>query len=403
MSSSFSFDFEAGSSQDAVPRIAQMSLKGRATIKTPSYVAVSSRGCVPHISQDVARDRTNIDGIYAALEDFIEKSPSVIPPVYEMPVVENASRLRQFIALQARSILILGPRRQPSVPARAANTDSGIAIQTALGFDTLDSDDYVEAVERLRPDVALGLADYEYMKRPGVKRLEKMGDRTLAWLKKMIDGLKASGKHAVSTALFAPILPIEAEQQRCYLDALSQDLAGDFAGLVVYDAASVDIIPKEARHLPRLGLTNLTGPRDILHQISLGVDLFVPAFVGDATDAGLALTFAFPGLVLPEGERRLVLGINMWSATFMASVSPIMEDCDCYTCKTHHQAFVRHLLDAKEMLAWVLLQIHNYHVMDVFFASVRHSISKGVFDDDLRVFERCYEREFPLSTGRGPR
>ncbi|KAL8953770.1 MAG: hypothetical protein Q9222_000387 [Ikaeria aurantiellina] len=355
--------------------------------------------------------KTNINAIYAALEDcmyislckVIEKSPSVTPPVYEMPVVENGSRLRQFIALQARSVLILGPRRNPPVPARAATTNSSIPIQTALGFSTLKSEDYVEAVQKLNPDVVLGLADYEYLKRPGVKRLERMGDRTLAWLKEMIDALKANGRRDSNTALFAPILPIDAGQQCHYLEALSQDLARDLSGLVVYEAASIDAIPKELRHLPRLGLTNLSGPRDILHQTSLGIDLFVPSFVGEATDAGLALTFEFPGPVLPKGGQRLVLGIDMWAGTFISDVSPLVADCGCYTCKTHHRAFVRHLLDAKEMLAWVLLQIHNYHVMDVFFASVRQSLSKGMYDNDRKGFERCYERNFPLSTGQGPR
>ena len=51
------------------PRLGTMSMHGRDTIQTPHYFALSSRGAVPHISQDMMRDHTAITGIYSALED----------------------------------------------------------------------------------------------------------------------------------------------------------------------------------------------------------------------------------------------------------------------------------------------------------------------------------------------
>lgn len=50
-------------------RLGLLSLPGRQSINTPHYFAMSSRGCVPHLSQDTMRGDTNIKGIYAALED----------------------------------------------------------------------------------------------------------------------------------------------------------------------------------------------------------------------------------------------------------------------------------------------------------------------------------------------
>lgn len=255
----------------------------------------------------------------------------------------------------------------------------------------------------LRPDIVLGIADCEYLKKPGFKRLEKMGDRTLTWTQAMVTGFRDDPDLSISTAFFAPLLPIEAEQQSSYLNDLEEELTDYVSGFVMYDAASVDAIPEKMDHLPRLALTKVNGPHDLLNQIALGIDVFIPSFVGEMTDAGLALAFAFPSPERPPRGQRLVLGIDLWLEIHASDVSPLVKDCTCYTCKNHHRAYIRHLLDAREMLAWVLLQIHNYHVMDVFFDGIRSTISKGTFEYNRETFEKCYEPEFPASTGQGPR
>ncbi|KAI4116184.1 MAG: hypothetical protein LQ345_003347 [Seirophora villosa] len=402
-STTLRFDLSEVSSSGCVLRRGRLSLKGREPIDTPHYLPPSSRGCVPHITQDTARSNTGIKGIYVALEDFLEKATDQDLPIYNTPAPLDQSRLRQFTALHRDALLVMGPRRQPPVQGRTANTDTSIAIQTSLGFSSLRSDDYVEAVQKLNPDIVLGLADYEYMKRPGVKRLEKMGDRTLSWTQDMLAGLRGDGDRSPGTALFAPILPIEAGQQSNYLDQLKEDLADQTSGIVLFDAASVNAIPAEMRSMPRLSLTEIRGPSGVLDQIALGLDIIVPSFVGEATDAGLALSFAFPISGRPANGQRLQLGINMWWKSYAADLTPIVDGCTCYTCSKHHRAFVRHLLDAKEMLAWVLLQMHNLHVMDVFFDGVRESIKSGMFESERDVFEESYERELPDGTGPGPR
>ena len=51
------------------PRVGVLSADGRLPIDTPHYLLVSSRGAVPHISQDNLRRHTSVGGIYTALED----------------------------------------------------------------------------------------------------------------------------------------------------------------------------------------------------------------------------------------------------------------------------------------------------------------------------------------------
>ena len=48
------------------------------------------------------------------------------------------------------------------------------------------------------------------------------------------------------------------------------------------------------------------------------------------------------------------------------------------------------------MLAWTLLQIHNFHILSTFFSSVRHSIRNGTFDNDRQAFEDYYTEELGI-------
>ena len=302
---------------------------------------------------------------------------------------------------------MLGPRRIPPVVCPASNTHTAISTCTSVGFRMLESEDYVKAVQKLRPDIALGLADVVYGPKPGIKRVEKMGDRTLAWLKELADGLNDEEVEKARTALFAPILPIEKELQSHYLEQLQEDeLQKNVNGLVLHDPSSISVIPPPMRPLPRLSLTSPANPHTLLSEISLGIDIFTLPFISAATDAGIALDFSFPAPKSPSDNNHsppLPLGINMWSPSHSTSLSPLHENCTCYTCSNHHRAYIQHLLSAKEMLGWVLLQIHNHSTMDTFFAGVRASIARGGFEAERVRFGTVYEAEMPEKTGLGPR
>lgn len=51
------------------PRLARWTLPQRTAMETPHYFAITSRGAVPHLSQDTFARDTSIHGIYIALED----------------------------------------------------------------------------------------------------------------------------------------------------------------------------------------------------------------------------------------------------------------------------------------------------------------------------------------------
>ncbi|KAF2436981.1 tRNA-guanine transglycosylase [Tothia fuscella] len=404
----------AGASQRLAPRLGTLIAKGRTPIQTPHYIGNTSRGVIPHITHDNQRKHTAIRSLYMGLEDFIEKLPPRKPPIYDIPYENDISPLKVFASHPPSTLLILSPRRFPPVETPTANTNTTLSICTSVGFRSLPISQYIDATAKLHPDIVISPCDFvppAAKQNASVKRVEKMSDRTAVWLRDMLAMKKevreeqgSGGNNGIS--VFAPILPVEGERQRYYLDQLVEDFKGEVSGLVLYDCGSLGEIPESLEELPRLMLSDPANPRELLQQISLGADMFVLPFVSLATDAGIALGFVFPPPLLGKdgnGSTRVPLGLDTWNEENATDVGSLQEGCQCYACVKHHKAYLHHLLSAKEMLAWVLIQIHNHYVMDQFFAGVRSSIANGTFEEDRQAFERYYEAEMSEKTNQGPR
>lgn len=306
-------------------------------------------------------------------------------------------------------MLVLGPRRVPPLACPASNTPKSVAVLTTVGFAQLETGQYVEAVQRLRPDIAVGLADLVLTHRPGSKRQGKMVDRTHAFTTystEQLYGDAVSEGNRSKTAYFAPILPLDNVQQTLYLEDLEDELRRYISGLALYESTSLSVVPESLGDLPRLLFSEPATPHDILREVSLGADLLTIPFLGDTSDAGMALDFVFPppsaAHDTPAAEPK-PLALNLWAPTFTTDTAPLKEACQCYTCRNHHRAYIHHLLSAKEMLAWSLLQLHNLHTMDSFFAGIRQSIQQGTFESDVQNFQRTYAPQLPDKTGEGPR
>ncbi|KAG0123970.1 tRNA-guanine(15) transglycosylase-like protein [Tuber indicum] len=359
---------------------------GGVSFDTPSFVAQTSRGAVPHLSGDNLRDHTDVRVAYVALEDFVEK------PHGNVPVCNHPSTLRDFISHPSNSLLMLAPRRSPPVTTAASNTDASLAILTSVGFRALKVDDYFNAVLKLRPDIAISPPDLPHQT-PGKNRGPKMVFRTELWLGELIN------RNASNISIFAPVLPLDIERQSHYLGYLKEHISS-LSGLALYDARLAVDLPGDLEGLPRLSLDQAQTPHQVLQQVSWGVDMLDLAFLTQMTDAGISLTFQFPG---EASGKKEALGVDLWRKEHGTSIEPLAAECKCYTCRKHHRAYVQHLLTAKEMTAWVLLQIHNAKIISNFFVAVRESIARCTFEEDCKIFAETYVDEFPEKTGHGPR
>jgi queuine tRNA-ribosyltransferase len=50
-------------------RLGRLTLQGRPAISTPHFLGITSRGVIPHITQDNFASQTDTSGVYVALED----------------------------------------------------------------------------------------------------------------------------------------------------------------------------------------------------------------------------------------------------------------------------------------------------------------------------------------------
>lgn len=50
-------------------RLGRLTCKDRRAIETPHYIGITSRGVIPHLSQDTMARKTHLRGVYIALED----------------------------------------------------------------------------------------------------------------------------------------------------------------------------------------------------------------------------------------------------------------------------------------------------------------------------------------------
>lgn len=333
-----------------------------------------------------------------------------IPAAAKIPAADG-KRLHAFTALPSSSLTILGPRRCPAVKASIGNSDAYIQIFTSNGFQPLTNTAYIASIEMLKPDIAIALADINYAvpTTPRSKSVWKMCERTEEWVTELHRALDLNDLRASNTSVFAPTLPALYSVQQDYLSRLSGDILSKLSGLAVY---AVDVLPDLRDHpsllpLPRLSLDTPQDPHQILRQVSLGIDAFILPFLNAVSDAGVALTFTFPPPPPGPGPGPdpLPLGTDLTDGANAISLAPLVDGCACHACAAHHRAFLHHLLNAREMLAWTLLQVHNHHVAAQFFAGVRASLASGAdrFEEDRREFARVYEASLPVGTGTRPR
>lgn len=91
-----------------------------------------------------------------------------------------------------------------------------------------------------------------------------------------------------------------------------------------------------------------------------------------------------------DTEARTGVSNHPW----FRDASPLVKSCPCLTCRTHSRAYVYHLVCAKELLAEILLQIHNLHHMMELFQEINHagavsSPTDGSSSNNNALFEFC--------------
>ena len=120
-------------------------------------------------------------------------------------------------------------------------------------------------------------------------------------------------------------------------------------------------------------------PVDLINGVRFGVDMF---------DCVLATRNARHGTFFTYSGNKIIK-----NKEFSEDFRPLDENCNCYTCKNHTRAYVRHLYRTGEATAATLLSIHNIHFLVNLMKDLRNSIIENSFDvyskKLLEGFNRC--------------
>jgi queuine tRNA-ribosyltransferase len=92
-------------------------------------------------------------------------------------------------------------------------------------------------------------------------------------------------------------------------------------------------------------------------------------------DCVLPTRIARNGTAMTSTGRRVLC-----NAAYKSDLSPLDENCSCYTCKNYTRAYLRHLVMAGEMLSSILLSIHNVSYLINLTKQIRLAIDQDRLD-----------------------
>jgi len=144
---------------------------------------------------------------------------------------------------------------------------------------------------------------------------------------------------------------------------------------VMYEMAdhTLPLLPADApRYVMGVGT-----PADLVEMIALGADMF---------DCVMPTRNARNGQIFTRTGT-----ININNARFRDDTDPIEPGCGCYACRYYSRAYIRHLFQAKEILAHRLATIHNLHFYLSLVKAARVAILEGTFAQFRRDFHHTYE------------
>lgn len=133
--------------------------------------------------------------------------------------------------------------------------------------------------------------------------------------------------------------------------------------------------PHYPEYMPRY-LMGVGSPDCLIESIARGIDMM---------DCVLPTRIARNGTAFHKTGKLVIR-----NAIYKDDFTPIENDCDCYTCKNYTRAYLRHLINADEMLGAVLLSIHNLR----FLTRLTELVKEAITNNRLLDFKNEYLKNY---------
>ncbi|KAK8723617.1 hypothetical protein OTU49_011465 [Cherax quadricarinatus] len=417
-----------------IGRLTGLQSQPGAVHETPMVLVSTVGGSAPHLTQDVLHLVVDKDApLHVPAQHFCD----------HVQVLQNYKKgVAHFSALQGHSVCVSVQDAAKATP-QGYNHKKGVSLWTYGGRQIITADKYMDLMEAMQPDWYEALNDADPGIGSSKKRILNSTTSSMEYLKQCITLHKASQK-LKGSALFAPLLGGRSEKARNGWSKSLMSTTVDKSAISGYTIVGLHTNGPEVEDLQPVNVSNIVkasleplaaelprqtagmwNPLTVLQLAHLGVDIFDSTFPFLVTERRGALTFPFrlnrrqndgaysKGSCLEHQNKKLKVSedspkakaeeevprqdnkiresedeelsspyeINMKNKSNVSLMKPLLEGCECYTCKNFTRAYVHHLTIANELLAPVLLMMHNLHHWMDFFSSIREAIKTDRLED----------------------
>ncbi|XP_034562493.1 queuine tRNA-ribosyltransferase accessory subunit 2 isoform X2 [Notolabrus celidotus] len=374
---------------------------GQHSLEVPGCLLYTHFGTVPHLTQETLHTLSSLPSVTQVTLSNIAEHLEVLE--------EFKEGLWKFAGLHDTVLYCSLHDPATSCPT-GYTTNKTVSVWGSGGRIELTVDKFMALQKTVKPDWYQSMADGEtWQNNTSRKRVRKSVDRTLAHLDECLQ-VHQKSQELEGVEVFGVVEggDILEERLRSARETAKRPVAGFcLDGL---QTAAIDqnlrtqLITAVTRELPEDKPRLLQGvgrPDEVLACVEAGVDLFEGFFPFQATERGCALVFSFDVSPDPEcavleldKERDTLEGkqqngdvtlddqtqmtsfeINLKDKRYHDDFRPLVEGCGCYCCKNHQRAYLHHLLVTNELLAGVLLMIHNTAHYHGFFGALRDALA----------------------------
>ena len=148
-------------------------------------------------------------------------------------------------------------------------------------------------------------------------------------------------------------------------------------GLAVGEKQSdmLKILNETTDHLPQNKPRYLMGvgtPSDILGAVKEGIDMFDCVMPTRSGRTGLAFTW--------QGK------VNLKNSKYANDKTPLDNECDIRQLNKYSKSYLNHLIKSNEMMASMLISLHNVHFYQQFMGEIRKNVKNGTFLDFYKKY-----------------
>ena len=136
---------------------------------------------------------------------------------------------------------------------------------------------------------------------------------------------------------------------------------------------TTDFLPKDKpRYLMGVGT-----PSDILGAVKEGIDMFDCVMPTRSGRTGLAFTW--------KGK------VNLKNSKYQNDKMPLDEDCDIKELNKYSKSYLNHLIKSNEMMASMLISLHNIYFYQQFMREIQKNIQNGSFQTFYKKYINLFD------------